>query len=153
MAQTRSIINEGLSARAEAKLKVRQPLASVTVPQVGEEFAGIIAEELNVQQVKFHNDQDVILDTELTPELKAEGAMRDLVRHIQNLRKNSGLNVDDRIVLNVQAADELINRALTTFADAIKQETLAKEIASEKQEFEATVKIEGAEAVISIKKV
>ena len=151
MQEVRDVITEGLSQRAEAKVKVRQPLASVTVPDLPEVYRDILAEELNVKEVKF-GGKAVKLDTELTDDLKAEGAMRDLVRHVQNLRKTAGLNVDDRIVLHIESADALVQRAVSEFADTIKQETLAVELASEAQEHQATAKVEGVPVTVSLSK-
>jgi isoleucyl-tRNA synthetase len=66
----------------------------------------------------------VALDTNLTPELMAEGIAREFIRHIQILRKDSGLNVTDRIVITYNADDE-IQAAVTTWQDVICSETLA----------------------------
>jgi isoleucyl-tRNA synthetase len=160
MAYVRDVINDGLSQRAAAGVKVRQPLASVTVngasTKLGEdeaELLPIILEELNVKECKTtQGGEGVALDLELTDDLRAEGAMRELVRHIQNLRKNSGLNVEDRIVLHVQSDDDLVNRALQQFGDTVLQETLATKLANEPQEHEATVKVDGAHATVSLQK-
>ncbi len=67
----------------------------------------------------------VVLDTESTPELQAEGLARDLVRAIQDTRKAAGLEVSDRITLAVtgSAADDIA--ALRSFATMIARETLA----------------------------
>lgn len=151
MQAVRDVITEGLSQRAEAKIKVRQPLASVTVTDLPEVYRDILAEELNVKEVKF-GGKSLKLDTELTEELKAEGAMRDLVRHVQNLRKNAGLNVDDRIVLAIESADTLVQRAVATFTETIKQETLAVELTSDTQEHQATAKVEGVQVALSLTK-
>ncbi|HET9411953.1 MAG TPA: isoleucine--tRNA ligase [Candidatus Saccharimonadales bacterium] len=151
MHQVREIITEGLSQRASAKVKVRQPLAKVTVPKVGGQFTDILAEELNVKKVAFKTGS-VVLDTTLTDDLKAEGAMRDIVRHVQNLRKTSGLNVDDRIVLHLESADALMQRAVSEFGDVIAQETLAVELSGVPQEHAATAKIDGVEVSISLSK-
>jgi len=148
----RDVITEGLSQRAEAKIKVRQPLASVTVPaEVAETYHDILAEELNVKEVKFAG-KAVKLNVELTDDLKAEGAMRDLVRQVQNLRKTAGLNVDDRIVLHIESADALVQRAVADFADVIQQETLAVNLANEPQEHQAIAKIEGVPVTVSLTK-
>ncbi|HSE61686.1 MAG TPA: isoleucine--tRNA ligase [Candidatus Saccharimonadales bacterium] len=159
MAYIREVINEGLSQRAASGLKVRQPLASITVggahARLGEdeaELVPIILEELNVKEFKAAKTGGVKLDTHLTDELKAEGAMRELVRHIQNLRKTSGLNVEDRIVLHVEVADALVKRAVEDFADTIRQETLATELAAKPQEHAADVKVDGAAVKISLTK-
>lgn len=151
MQAVRDVITEGLSQRAEAKIKVRQPLASVTVTDLPEVYRDILAEELNVKEVKF-GGKAVKLDIEITEDLKAEGAMRDLVRQVQSLRKTAGLNVDDRIVLHIESADALVQRAVADFAETIKQETLAVEMAGDTQEHQATAKIEGVPVVVSLAK-
>ncbi len=66
----------------------------------------------------------VALDAEITPELLAEGYVRDLVRGVQGLRKEAGLEVTDRVKLVVAGDDEL-RSALDAFAPFVKSETLA----------------------------
>ena len=66
----------------------------------------------------------LLLDTETTPELAAEGVARDAIRAVQEARKNAGLDVTDRIVLALHAAPEHVP-ALETHADLIAAETLA----------------------------
>lgn len=151
MQRARDTITEGLSQRATAKIKVRQPLAGVTVPKLPVAYKDILAEELNVKEVTFAG-KNVLLDTHMTDALKAEGASRDLVRQIQNLRKTSGLNVDDRIILHVAATDALTKRAVEDFGEIIKQETLALELADSPQENTVDVKIEGSTVTISLQK-
>ncbi|WP_312672212.1 isoleucine--tRNA ligase [Microbacterium sp.] len=70
----------------------------------------------------------VLLDTDTTPELEAEGIARDAIRVVQEARKNAGLDVSDRIVLALNAAPEEA-AALGTHADLIAAETLAVAIA------------------------
>ncbi|MEO8863109.1 MAG: isoleucine--tRNA ligase [Candidatus Saccharimonadales bacterium] len=125
MSKLRGYVNEGLSIRAKNQLKVRQPLASVTIPEAGSvfNFEDILKEELNVKSVKVGGDFDVSLD--ITPELKREGLMREVVRNIQNLRKQSGLHVDDRISLNLYTEDSELEQAIDEHVDEIKRETLA----------------------------
>ena len=69
----------------------------------------------------------VLLDTELTPDLEAEGWARDAIRSVQDARKDAGLDIADRIALSltVPAADELGTRAAEQFRDLIASETLA----------------------------
>ncbi len=66
----------------------------------------------------------VALDLELTPELKQEGLARDLVRHIQQLRKDSGLDISDRIIIRYQTHDDPVRRVFVDFGDYIRGETL-----------------------------
>ena len=89
----------------------------------------ILIERLEKAHLKVINDGTltVALDSEITDELKKEGYVRDLVRGIQNLRKESGLAVTDRIVLSL-AGDSELQSAYEMFADYISGETLADKI-------------------------
>jgi isoleucyl-tRNA synthetase len=150
MQAVRDVIAEGLKQRADYKIKVRQPLATLTVPAIPEAYYDVVAEEVNVKQVVAGDA--VVLDTALTDELRAEGMMRDLVRHIQNLRKNAGLQVDDRIVLCVASDEPLVQQAVAAFGDTIKRETLALELTDQQQEHAATVQVDGASVTLSLAK-
>jgi isoleucyl-tRNA synthetase len=70
----------------------------------------------------------VLLDTKLTPELAQEGIARDLVRTIQEMRKEAGYEVSDHIRVLLTSADAELNLAVTHFADYIARETLADEL-------------------------
>lgn len=184
MQAARDIITIGLNQRAEKGIKVRQPLSQVTVIDKFnensdlEQFSDIIKEELNVKLLKLkrprnigmegpalmsgddhHVDQsdrmiEVVLDVEVTPQLKVEGVMRDLVRHIQNARKNAGLQVEDRIHLIIQTYSSELKQAVDTHSETIKAETLALDILSEGEaDYHAKVAIEGAEVKIGVTKV
>jgi isoleucyl-tRNA synthetase len=133
MAYVRDIINEGLSQRAQASIKVRQPLQKVTVSgyetDLGEhkkELSSIILEELNVKEWESSStgEQGVVLDTDITPTLKKEGLAREVIRHVQSSRKQAGLQVDDRIVLSLSVDDEELAAAITDNQDIICAETL-----------------------------
>jgi isoleucyl-tRNA synthetase len=69
------------------------------------------------------------LRTALTPELESEGLAREAVRRIQDLRKEAGLNVDDRILVEF-AASERLARALVHFREYVMAETLARALDS-----------------------
>jgi len=137
MAYVREVINEGLSQRAGAGIKVRQPLQKLTVagvPQffeaMDEEYAAILRDELNVKEVVVEaGDQpSVLIDTQLTPALKREGMVREVIRAIQNARKNAGLKVDDRIVLGLKSDDTRLRKAIEEYRQVIEAETLAKSL-------------------------
>jgi isoleucyl-tRNA synthetase len=140
MATARAAVRLGLQARDEAKVKVRQPLARAVVAgtTVAPELLSIVADELNVKQVVAGEIPDgyaaatdagltVGLDLALTPQLRAEGMARELVRGVQNLRKRSGLEVADRIHLWVESPDEIWN-ALAPFMDWLRAEVLATDV-------------------------
>ena len=80
----------------------------------------------------------VVYDLTITPELKREGLMREVVRHVQSARKKAGLQVDDRIELNIASSDTEIAQAVDTFADTIKAETLAIKLGSAADDMENT---------------
>ena len=69
----------------------------------------------------------VVLDTAMTPELEAEGAARDLVRAVQQARKDSGLQVSDRISVTISGPAETL-AAARTHAGLIAEETLATSV-------------------------
>lgn len=89
------------------------------------------------------------LDTELTPELVAEGLAREVVNRVQKTRKDSGFNVEDRIKIKYQASENL-TKAIEQFKDYIKIETLADDITNEKLEDGVTFKIEKESLEISL---
>ena len=150
MARVREYINEGLSLRAKDGLKVRQPLACVTVPEKGKtfDFTPILLEELNVKRVLYGDN--VAIDTEITPELKREGLAREIIRHVQSARKKAGLSVDDRITLQLETADSELRQAIDECATVITTETLAAFGKTDKNL--STVKIEGVELSICMVK-
>jgi isoleucyl-tRNA synthetase len=84
----------------------------------------IVASEVNVKSVQTGNtgQNAVILDTVVTPELQAEGYLRDLVRAIQDLRKQKGLNPSDTPTLTVGASGEA-KTFIEAHSDAIKKAT------------------------------
>ncbi len=125
MARARQAVEAGLSARDAARLKVRQPLASIALPgePLPEDIAAIVREELNVKSLVF-GAPEVKLNTEITEELRLEGLAREVVRAIQDRRKKLGLNVEDRID-TLYEADGMLVRAMQRHADYIKTETLS----------------------------
>lgn len=219
MALTRRLVELGRAARAEAKVKTRQPLAralisSAACAQLDDQLIGEIVSELNIERVEtfaqagdvvdytakanfrnlgkrygkqtpvvakavadadaaalarsladgspIHLDvpgvgevklgaddvfiterpregwsvmeedgQTIALDLELTPELIAAGLARDVIRFVQESRKNSGLDVSDRIALEWSAEGELAD-AIRAHATSIADEVLAVEMSSSK---------------------
>lgn len=154
MATVREYVNEGLSLRAKAGIKVRQPLAAVTVPQSGQfvDFSDVLKDELNVKTVVVNSGEPVGLDLQLTPELKREGMVREIIRHVQNARKQAGLNVDDRIVLGLQTQDGELKAAIHEYEQAIAAETLAERVTDERYLHESKAAIEGVPLEVSLQK-
>lgn len=153
METVRDYVNAGLSIRAKERIKVRQPLTSVTVPSLGQfvNFEDILTEELNVKEVK--QGEELSLDLEITPELKREGLMREVIRHVQNARKTASLNVDNRIALSLKTEDVQLQKAIDEHKETIAKETLTEKFSDETYAYNETVKVEGAELRVSLEKV
>jgi isoleucyl-tRNA synthetase len=142
METVRILASKGLEARMKAGINVRQPLMSLKIKnsvvvdsdKLSNEFLEIIKDEVNVKEVLFDDtiNGDVELDTNITPELKEEGMVREVIRAIQDLRKEAGLTVNDRVVLIV-GTDEEGNNFVEKNKAEIMRVTLLKEIKFENQ--------------------
>jgi isoleucyl-tRNA synthetase len=100
MQTARIIVEKAHAERKSSAIKTRQPLNSLTYfsdKRLEEKVEKIIAQEVNVKQLKWSKSQEmkVELDKEITPELLAEGKARDLVRSIQEMRKAKGLKLNE----------------------------------------------------------
>ena len=164
----RAAVNDGLSKRAAEGIKVRQPLASAklvstisqnTPEEVAQFLVDIARDELNVKSVEAVTGSEldapeasaqpsVVYDLNITPELKREGLMREIVRHVQSARKKAGLQVDDRIILQLTTNDDQLRQAINEHCTAIAAETLASFGESNSNRSKAT--IEGAEFDIAL---
>ncbi len=141
MQNTRDLVSLGLQARQKTGIPVRQPLQKLKVKSIklNEDYIELIKEELNVKEVveDIKIENTVELDTEITPELKREGDYRELVRAVQELRKNSGLTPSDIIVLTMPLNTKEI---VAGFEDDMKKTVLATEILFEGEEMKVVVK-------------
>jgi isoleucyl-tRNA synthetase len=158
MTAVRRLVVTGLAARNAAGIKVRQPLRAVTIAEkpLKPELESILLEELNIKAARYQGEGGgLTLDTEISPELKLEGLARDLVRKIQELRKQSGFAVEDRIRLFYDG-DGILAEALERWRDYIATETLALAVARGAAPDGAsteTLQIEGHELKVSVVRV
>ena len=135
MAHARSIIERGLAVRmqrsdTEQQVKVRQPLATLQYggAKLNDYYEAIIAEEVNVKHVLHKKDGDIAVDKTITPALRSEGMMREVIRAVQSARKQAGLQIDDRITLHLLTKDAELGAAILEHKDTIMAETLALEM-------------------------
>jgi isoleucyl-tRNA synthetase len=174
-----TVCSLGRAARAKAGIKVRQPLAkalvlvdarSNTAKDGLQCLTSQIVDELNVKEIELidkrvngdipgysiaeEGDTWVAVVTELTPDLVAEGIAREVVRHLQTMRRSAGLEIADHIVIYYQGGDSL-NQAMSDFADYIKQETLSRQLINEPPPAGSHIekyRLSGSEVVVGIKK-
>jgi isoleucyl-tRNA synthetase len=126
MGQAREAVQAGLAARDAARIRVRQPLPALTVTrELAPELAAIVRDELNVKELRL--GEELALDTTITDDLRLEGLAREAVRLVQDLRKRSGLRVEDRIRLWYDGGGDW-PRVFDRFGPTVAAETLAVEV-------------------------
>ena len=106
MSEVRRLVSLALEARSKVNIKVRQPLQKLKVKSANlkKEYLDILRDEINVKEVEIDKNlaEEVYLDTNLTPELIEEGSVRDLIRSIQEVRKEKGLNPGEKMTYQVK---------------------------------------------------
>ena len=141
----RSVVELGLSARAKKSIKVRQPLKKLVVNQnLSPDIFSVIADEINVKKIIFSKEIDeadneknvfnenqgikISLDIQIDEDLKKEGMVREIIRGINQLRKESGLTIKDIVDVKISTTNKLIETSVIEFIEEIKKNTFTKEI-------------------------
>jgi isoleucyl-tRNA synthetase len=134
MGEARRIVSLALEKRMSAGIKVRQPLQKIQISKskfqnLGEEYLNLIKDEVNVKEIVFQKDleEEVELDTEITEELQKEGNVREIIRAVQELRKQKNLVPTDAVGLLVEA-DDASREFLNSVSEEIKRRTNVSEI-------------------------
>ncbi len=136
-----------IEKNGSAKIEVDGELAEITLEEVL-----ITSQDIPGWSVASDQGITIALDVTLSDELKQEGIARDLVNRIQNLRKDMGLEVQDKITIKVARLNDDVDQALLNFADYIQEETQALSLSVngdvtegtvlDMDEFELKVKVE-----------
>ncbi|MFO7625029.1 MAG: class I tRNA ligase family protein [Anaerolineales bacterium] len=108
-------------------------------------------EGLAVASDKF---MTVAVDAQLTPELRAEGLAREVVRRVQAMRKDAGFNIEDRITTYYQASGEMA-QVLQTWSEYIKAETLSTELLDgegDEGAYRETHQVDGETLTLAVKR-
>ena len=161
MKLVRNLAALGLAARADASIKVRQPLSEFTAKNTElegkEEFLAILRDEINVKKISFDKNLavDSKLNIDITPELREEGLLREIARMVQELRQKAGFEPKDKIALyfelpaKVRAAVEKSEHSLKSDVGA----GLIEYKRTDKFDAEAEMKLEDNPLWIGIRKV
>ncbi len=165
MEVVRKVVEMGLALRSEAGVKVRQALGEFTI--AGAELSGsllvVVAEELNVKEVKLGTGEGkdfvtktegsltVALNTEITEALQKEGLAREFIRTINQMRKDSGLTIQDRVKIMYSTDEEELNQALQTHQAEILSAVLADTLTSENNSGESK-EISGYTVTLTVQK-
>lgn len=144
MKEVRAIVTEALMIRQKNNLPVRQPLSTLFINlDIDNKYFDIIKEEVNVKNIlidknkDYFENQNTILDLEITEELKREGDYRELTRKIKDLRKEKGLTPNDIVVLLVKSSKDRID-FVKSFEENLKKDCKLSSFnfeESEKEEF------------------
>lgn len=127
MERVRRIVSESLEIRSATGIKVRQPLARLTIrtdtPITDDAYTALIRDEVNVKEVVFEDETgwSIELDTEITPALLREGQYRELVRGLQEARKKVSLLPND--VVGIVVTTDTAGKALIDeFSEVLKSD-------------------------------
>jgi len=137
---TRKVVELGLAARAEAKIKVRQPLQELSVfgADFSQEYSDLVKDEVNVKELSFKKNSElkVELTVEMTKDLLLEGEARELIRQINTLRKSAGMTIHDSVDI---VYDGEIFDLVEKFGEDIKKATLSSSITKGGGQHEVTI--------------
>ncbi len=157
MEQVREVVSLALAQRIELGIRVRQPLGQLKVKAKKiekKELIDLIKEEVNVKKVVFDTKlkQEIEFDTKITPALKKEGQLREIIRHIQSLRKKAGLLPQDNAVIFYSGNKEL-NKIIIDNKKEILSSTRSSELKQgEEGKVSKEVKIDNYNLFLAISK-
>ncbi len=157
MEEVRTVVTMALAERAALGIKVRQPLQSITLKKASfgknQELQNLITDEINIRKILFDGKQEkgAVLNATLTVELIREGRSRELVRHIQEMRKKAGLTPRDSIEIFSNIDPESVN------TEYVEIETKAENFSPENIQqipiFLAEIMLEGKKYQVGIRKI
>ncbi len=163
MEQVRDIAAKALAERAKAGVKVRQPLQTLTLKgkknTLTDEFARILKEEINVKTIAFDQKAkaDLALDTAISEELRQEGQVRELLRTVQDMRKEAGYKPHHKILLRYsgdQSLRSLISRNAEYFRKTVGLHSMLEgDKPKEVFDLEREMTIDGKSLWIAVKKI
>jgi isoleucyl-tRNA synthetase len=149
------LISNGIKGFSAEKIKQLESNGTIDVIIGGKsitltrEDVEISSQDIEGWLVANSNGITVALDIVISPELKKEGIARELINRIQNIRKDSGFEVTDKIKVHLQKSD-ILKEAIEPNVEYIKSETLTEELVFE-EDLENGIEIEFDEIKTKIK--
>ena len=131
------VIRKELPNMDAAELAPLQNGDSVTITLAGNEISLTADDVLTETEqaagwlTSSENTLQIALNTDLTPELEAEGMARDFIRHVQQLRKDNGLEENQRIRIGYKTEESAVQSAVSAWTETIQSETRADRIDSD----------------------
>ncbi|MCK5026927.1 MAG: class I tRNA ligase family protein, partial [Candidatus Pacebacteria bacterium] len=157
MAEVRNVVSLALEARATVGMKVRQPLLKLTIKSEvlngKKELLEVVRDEVNVKEMVVNMNMEEIteLNTELNTELIQEGQFRELVRHIQSLRKKTGLTPDDMVTASIKT-DMEGKKLVEKFKEELMKTTLLEEVVFSDVEVGEEINIDDLKFIVMLEK-
>lgn len=159
MDEARKIAAAALAERAKIGIKVRQPLQKLKIKNWKfkiNELTELIKDEVNVKEIVADPkiSGEIELDIHITAELREEGLVRELVRNIQEMRRDAGMRPQQSAVLQVAASAEL-TAVIERWRKFIEKEAGVKKIqfgAMKNFLVEREIKLDGQQSRIAINK-
>jgi isoleucyl-tRNA synthetase len=156
MEKVREIVSLALAERQKAKIKVRQPLNELQITNYWlkkePELIELIKEEVNVKKISF--GRKFKLNTKITPELREEGIIREVIRHVQEMRKEVGLKPRDKIFVGYSGSKNISKILEKNKKDILKEARILDLKIKEGQfDLEKKAKVDNEEIILAIKKI
>lgn len=142
MGDARAVVSRALDIREDAGRPIKQPLAAMTITtpswQIDQDYLDVILQEVNVKTANVETGEELVvtLDLELTPALIREGMVRDITRRVNQLRKEAGLTIEDRIDLKLFSVSDEVSLMFDEHKDALAEGALAQSVTFEKTDTE-----------------
>ncbi len=159
METTRNIVSTALRERDRAQMGIKWPLAKAKIAtpmEPSKELNEVIKEELNIKELiyKKSKELEIELDTNLTPELEAEGFAREISRKVQAARKKAELIKTDLIELVINSEfNEKLEQQLEFIGERVGAKTISLEKSDKKFSHSEEGKIKGKPFTIAFNKI
>ena len=125
-----SKLKDILQAQKKGNWKIENGILKIADCEIDSEIYNVVYTPKNGTKAMQCNNNDVLvmIDTNITDELKIEGLSRDVIRIIQQTRKDIGLEISDRIKVEVYSSDNIFEDMLKKWENFIKEQTLSNDI-------------------------